>query len=533
MGYIRVSITVLYIIVFITGIIETGFGQYPNIQVNAAGSTDPEEVTIAINPANPENLAAGANLNYYYYSADGGQTWSQGLLRSTLGVWGDPSVTFNSTGDLFFAHLSNPTSGQWLDRIVVQKSTDGGANWDDGSGVGLNPPRAQDKEWIVADLSESPLRDNLYMAWTQFDGYESTNPLHSSRILFARSTDGNATWSQPVRVSDHAGDCLDGDNTVEGAVPAVGPNGEIYLSWSGPLGIMFDKSLDGGITWGKDIFVDSQPGGWDFNVSGIYRCNGFPVTLCDISTSPYQGTVYVVWSDQRNGESDTDIFLKKSIDGGETWGPLIRVNDDTTHRQQFFSWAAIDPSSGFLYVVFYDRRNTKGDATDVYVARSVDGGETFENFKVSNSSFTPNSQVFFGDYINIAAREGRVYPIWMRMVTTKDGTQLSVWISIIDDTPILARDNKPAIFQDLILRQNYPNPFNPITTIQFSLQRSQPVNLKVFNTAGQEIGTLVDGQLSAGAHTVSFNGENLPSGIYYYRLRTDQNMKTRKMILLR
>ena len=58
--------------------------------------------------------------------------------------------------------------------------------------------------------------------------------------------------------------------------------------------------------------------------------------------------------------------------------------------------------------------------TDVYVARSTDGGETFTNFKVSQSSFNPNSSVFFGDYTNIAAFNKMVYPIWMRL----DGTAL-------------------------------------------------------------------------------------------------------------
>jgi hypothetical protein len=58
-----------------------------------------------------------------------------------------------------------------------------------------------------------------------------------------------------------------------------------------------------------------------------------------------------------------------------------------------------------LYFVFYDRRNTANNFTDVYVARSTDGGETFTNFKVSQSSFNPTSGVFFGDYTNIAAYE--------------------------------------------------------------------------------------------------------------------------------
>lgn len=90
----------------------------------------------------------------------------------------------------------------------------------------------------------------------------------------------------------------------------------------------------------------------------------------------------------------------------------------------------IDQTTGHLFFVFYDRRSTTGYATDVYVAESIDGGETFNNFKVSQSSFTPNSNVFFGDYTNIAAFNRKIYPVWMRL----DGNTLSVWTAPFIDT---------------------------------------------------------------------------------------------------
>ncbi|MBI5020150.1 MAG: exo-alpha-sialidase [Ignavibacteriales bacterium] len=404
--------------------------QYKNIRVNNPTSVTPEEVTIAINPTNPLNLAAGANIRYYYYSMDGGYTWTEGQLNSPLGVWGDPCVTYDADGNLFFGHLSNPpTPGYWIDRIVLQKSTNGGQSWNSGTGIWFVPPKNQDKEWLVVDMTQSPYRNRLYAAWTEFDTYGTSAPTDSTRILFSFSTDAGSTWFPAVRISDDGGNCIDSDSTVEGAVPAVGPNGEVYLSWSGPKGIMFDKSTNGGVSWGNDIFVTTQPGGWDFNVEGIYRCNGMPVTTCDISNSPHRGTIYIQWSDQRNGIGNTDIFIIKSTDQGATWSAVKRVNDDSTIREQFFSWMTIDQTTGYLYVVFYDRRARIGNYTDVYVAKSTDGGETFTNFKVSEISFNPTSNIFFGDYINIAASNGKIYPIWMRL----DGSALSVWTTIIEE----------------------------------------------------------------------------------------------------
>lgn len=407
------------------------FSQYLNVRVDSPQSNQPEEVSIAINPVNPNYLSAGANINHFFRSSDGGYTWSTSYLSSSFGVWGDPVVVYDELGYLYYGHLSNPPfPGYWIDRIVIQRSTNNGLTWNDGAGIGFLSPKNQDKEWIAVDMHSNQFKGNVYVCWTEFDSYGSSNPNDSSRIKFSRSTDKGLTWSNAITISDRSGNCIDSDNTVEGAVPCVGPNGEIYVSWAGPLGLVFDKSIDGGLTWGNDIFVSNIPGGWDFDVSGIYRCNGLPVTACDTSQSPYRGNIYINWSDQRNGTNNTDIFFAKSTDGGNTWSSPLKVNDDNSNRHQFFTWMTIDQTTGAIYIVFYDRRNTSGDATDVYVARSTNGGETFTNFKISQSSFTPSSGIFFGDYTNIAAFNKKVYPIWMRL----DGSTLSVWTAIIHDS---------------------------------------------------------------------------------------------------
>ena len=59
-------------------------------------------------------------IDFYYYSFDGGFTWTEGRLTSTLGVWGDPCVIFDAEGNLYYSHLSNPQDGDFIDRIVVQ-----------------------------------------------------------------------------------------------------------------------------------------------------------------------------------------------------------------------------------------------------------------------------------------------------------------------------------------------------------------------------------------------------------------------------
>ena len=113
------------------------------------------------------------------------------------------------------------------------------------------------------------------MTWTQFDEYDSKDPLKRSNILFSKSEDFGNTWSNPVDISKFDGDCLDDDLTTEGAVPAVGPNGEIYVCWALDSKLYFNYSFDDGSTWlDQEVVIGEQKGGWALDVPGIYRCNG-------------------------------------------------------------------------------------------------------------------------------------------------------------------------------------------------------------------------------------------------------------------
>ncbi|MFT6148245.1 MAG: hypothetical protein ACJAUH_000926 [Saprospiraceae bacterium] len=406
---------------------SNSISKYQNIPIDTTRRLiGPCEPSIYINPLNTNEIVAGSVLNTVYTSKDGGKSWDMKKMKSSLGVFGDPVITADFQGNFYFAHLSDPDGSGWssdnlLDRIVVQRSEDGGKTWSDGGYAGLNRPKDQDKQWLVVN----PENNEIYMTWTEFDLYNSKKEEDKSRILFSKSTDKGDTWSKGVMINEFSGDCLDGDNTTEGAVPAVGANGEIYVAWSYNNKIYFDKSLDGGTTWmKKDIIAATQPGGWTFEIPGISRCNGLPITAVDRNS----GTIYINWTDQRNGEKDTDVWITKSTDGGDTWSKPKRVNDDPAGKQQFLTWMSIDQTDGTVYTVFYDRRAHEDNATDVYMAYSKDGGETFINEKISAESFKPNAFNFFGDYNNISAHNGIVRPIWTRA----DGVRLSVWTALID-----------------------------------------------------------------------------------------------------
>jgi hypothetical protein len=99
--------------------------------------------------------------------------------------------------------------------------------------------------------------------------------------------------------------------------------------------------------------------------------------------------------------------------------------------------------------------------------------------------------------------------------------------------PTTARENKTALPPFATLAQNYPNPFNPSTKVSFSVSRPNWVTLKVYDVLGRDVSTLVDKELDTGEHTVDWNAEGLPSGVYYYRLVTGTRLETRKAVLVR
>lgn len=498
--------------------------QFTNVMISDANN--PNEPAIVINPNNTNIQFAASNIANYYVSTDAGATWSENVLTSSIGVWGDPSLAIDNNNNFYFSHLSNPSSnGFWLDRIICQKSSDNGVTFTDGSYFGLNGTKEQDKEWISVDSN-----NNLYAFWTEFDVYGSANTNDKTRILFSKSIDGAVTWTAPVKVNVVDGNCLDSDDTVEGAVPAIGPNGEIYTTWGGPNGITFTKSTDGGLTWlNQEILVDSMPNGWDFSIPGLDRCNGMPITVCDTSGGQYNGTIYVNWSDQRNGANDTDIWLKKSVDGGNTWSAIVRVNDDVAGKHQFLSWMDIDQTNGNIYIVFYDRRNYTDDNTDVYLARSTDGGLTFQNILISESPFVPTNTVFFGDYTNISAHNGVIRPIWNRV---HNGNS-SIWTALISDATIAATDDYFNV--NFELSQNYPNPVkNDETYIKFKLKHQQNINLIIYNLLGEKVYTVINNkQFSSGKHVKKINIKqaNLTKGVYFYKLYIGNNTQTKKMII--
>jgi hypothetical protein len=426
----------------------------------------------------------------------------------------------DAEGNYYFCHLSRTKDlefPEFIDRIVVQVSAEHGNKFNDGAEVGYNGKRVQDKHWITSDNTGSSYRGNVYLSWTEFDKYNSRDTSHHSRIRFSRSMDKGKTFSGAFTISDTVGDCLDSDHTLEGATPAVGPAGEVYVAWGGHNKISFDRSTDGGQTFGKDLVIAEQAGGWDIPVKRLYRSNGMPFISCDVSKGPHRGNIYVNYSDTRNG--DVDVFCLRSEDGGRTWSAPLRVNNDalSNGKDQFMSHMAVDQADGSLYIVYYDRRHSENNVfMDVYMAYSTDGGKTFTNFRVTNSSFPPPGDlVFFGDYIGVAAMKGMIRPIWTDVV----GDELEVKAALLKKKKLKKKPKgmKPYVGTRTITEENK-------LIIHLYLPKGKQHELKLSRITGEDPKILSSGEIIPGDHELVVRLENYSKGTYKLELTVDGKM---------
>ena len=409
----------------------TGHAQLKNIQLEGGANPPVSGPAIAINPRIPGNIVATAGSGRLYKTSDGGVTWTPSQMSSMK--TGNGLLICDRKGTFYHFHVSDaltsgiPTDGKF-DQIVCQVSGDGGQSWGMGNPIGFSPPKNQTRPWATVDDKE-----NVYLVWTQFDRYKDDNPNCQSTIMLSRSANGKK-WSRPQQISQTPGDCNDSDNSALGATPAVSADGRTFVSWANQSRIFIDRSFDGNVWLTNDIGVTNQPGGSDFKVPGCSTASGgVPVLIADRTKTQMRGSLYLLWSDQRNGPDDTDIWLMRSANFGDYWTSPVKVNNDDGGKHQYLPSMALDQATGYLYVVFYDRRAHDDNHTDVYLAYSINGGASFVNVRISETPFLPGDNVSAGYATAISAHKGVITPIWTRV----DNGKFSTWTAVIKQEDLL------------------------------------------------------------------------------------------------
>ena len=404
----------------------------PDVPVTTESDVTQSENSIFVSPEN-EDLVMNSNNSTDWngstvvllsgaddrYSYDSGLNWDGNNQSAGLANSGDPATAIGLNGWWYVGRI-NMGYGQ-----SVAYSSDEGHTWHDVEI--LTPTGSQDlldKNHLWIDNSQtSPYQGYLYSAWTSL---VSGGP-HENQIEISRSANHGLTWSTPLSISA----AVNAGSHNQGVNIQTGPDGEVYVAWaiydswpSDEVAYGFSKSIDGGgiFTPGTRIIQNTK----GIRTSGTkkeMRVNSFPCLAVDNSSSPYRGTLYMVWSNigfpGTNTGSDIDVYLIKSQDKGNTWSAPVRVNQDQPGqgKEHFFPWITCDQMNGNVCVVYYDDRNTDSTHCETWISYSYDGGEGWTDMKVSDVAFKPApvpglAMQYFGDYLGITSRNRMVYPAW-------------------------------------------------------------------------------------------------------------------------
>jgi len=511
--------TIAWVIPFMVGF--TVSAQHQNVVIGEPQYYGlPAEPSVCINPANPDEILVAAMPDNYYISTDAGQNWLNGTLQSPWGVQADPCVLVDQAGRYYYIHLPNE-----IVRVVCHRMENISAPWTLETNVAFDGTHDVDKEWAAYD----PVNDRIYLSWTYFDTWGSSNPNDSSCIFLSWTANGGESWADPVRVSDTKGNATGGNYSVHGSYLTTGPEGELYVAWWCPAGLMFDRSADGGITWlDQDINITQQHINWLYTIPGVAQGVSFPVIACDRSGGPYHGNLYICWADKRYGSTNTDVFLVKSSDGGLSWSDPIRVNDDLSITHQYFPFVTVDQITGKVWLVFYDRRNYTDTNTDVYMAVSTDGGNSFTNFRISETPFIPYSSAFYGHYIGVAAHNDHVFPVWTRM-DEGEGTLMGALVN----TGLVGQEELQ--LSPFATIENSPNPFIESSFISFRLRAPAIISLSLHDLAGRKVTTLINRKkYDTGKYVEKVRADELglSPGTYLITLSSETEVFSRKIVLV-
>jgi len=395
------------------------------------------------------------------------------------------------------------------------------------------------------------LSSNTTAQWVDtgcpFGGYTQAIAIAEPQIFIGtnqggvyRSTDNGANWSQintGLTNTDVTALIFSGSNlfagTSFGGIYRSTDYGENWTEVNSGLSVLFINTL---AVSGSNIFAGARysvTGGGVFlstnngtNWAYVGLTDNEVYSLAVLGSNIFAGTdagVFLTtnnggnWSAVNSGLTEDDIFAltvsNNNLYAGTSSGVFLSTNNGS-------SWTDISSATladKIVYSIAVHQVNIIAGTGGYGIYVSTNNGTTWEE----SDDGLPNSFT-------------EIHALAMSNTTLYAGTLFQgAWERPLTDylTDVISTsDNLP---QNFYLSQNYPNPFNPSTSIEFSIPQESFVELKVFDVLGNEVVNLINEEKDQGVYTVTFNASGLSSGIYFYTLRADGFVQTKKMLLLK
>lgn len=533
----RTSIVALFFLAILSKIFaQTGpLPGSPNYRLYP-GNTDQTEVFIINSPLDQNILFSACNTLTFipffisegiYATEDGGQSWqgSDTCKGDPIAFHGgDPGITIDFTGRFILTRMGrSPFVG-----LYSHYSDDNGRTWSVQKAISTDDLERASLKTGISPLNPYPGR--TYAVWVRFAA--------PFPVMVAHTDDGAATWSPQRQINNPSRRCAGGD-------VAIGPDGQIYVCWAGVTETSpfmeiiagFASSNNSGESWtvAEEAFPMMGINGVLANKENI-RVNGLPRIAADVSGGPRNGWIYIV-SGERGlapAGSDPDIVLHRSSDGGATWSEGIRVNQDALNsgKTQYFPAIHVD-RTGAVNILFYDDRNTTADSSGVFLARSLDGGDTWTEREISDHRFKPVpigglGQGYQGDNIDLTSTDTHLWPVWMDNSTGV----YQVWTAPLSFSDLNAIDgNGPEMSSQTTLRLS-PNPTAGRVRLTFNTFDINDLKIIIYNSSGSEVGKLTVEMTSQRACNLNLDTFDLKPGLYLVRVESGNQSWSEKVVLL-
>jgi uncharacterized delta-60 repeat protein len=439
-------------------------------------------------------LEHGLDIVTIKYTSDGNQQWAvsyNGTGNAEDKAFG---IAVDAVGNVYVTGYAAATGGN-INAVTIKYSPTGSQLW---LKLYNGPDNLMEKAFgIAVDAA-----NNIYVA-----GYSESNAGQEDMIVLKyNSSTGQLMWNRRYDGSKHRDD--------EATCIAVDASGNIYIAGFITAGnnntnaVLLKYNSSGSLVWDRT-----------YNDGGHSEDKAFGIAIDAVN-----GSIYVTG---QGGDHNTDyLTIKYNPNGGRQW---VSSYDGTGHGDDVANSIAL-LANGNVVVTgkSWGVNNNDDFATVKYNAQN--GHEQ----QVWRYSFALNSEDIATD-VATSLSGGSIYVTgYSELVIDAQVTS-----SVISTTMIQTRGetieitNTEVISENFALHQNYPNPFNPTTVIKYDIAKSSNVKLAVYDIAGREVATLVDGFVNAGKYEAVFTSNNLSSGVYFYLLTAGDFRDVKKMTLVK
>jgi hypothetical protein len=516
----------------------------------AVGSWDDSKVSILFNGGTGSFAAPFEYINGSYSSIAVADFDKDGYLDLAATVSDDILVSYNKGNGHFYENPVMPTgTGSWaiakgdydnngyIDLIVTNNTSDdlsiflnnGDSTFTEETFSGL-PVNAGPKGLAVANIDGDPY-DEIVVANYDVDEFIVKYYVTPTAVEYVVA-DGPNT----VKLTDFDGDG-DNDLAVEYENDKVI---SIYLNGGG--GDLSIESAFSTVTTPYD-FTTADLDGDDDNDIAIANYGEYPNYYQHVYFNNGSGAFTTGTTLHSSGTCQ--IVAAADIDNDDDNDLIYITDDDRIYFYKNNGSGSFSDSSSFELAVsaynIYTGDFDLDDDIDIAINDEWDGVFVVY-YNDGTGNFVDPRYYWVGQYMHgfTGADLDNDGDEELIAVTYTGGTDsLKIFWNRIDQIPLDNNDNHPNTIPDLFtLDQNYPNPFNPVTTIDYSLPRQANVSITIYNLLGQEVRSLVNESQPAGNYNITWDGrtgsgEIAASGLYFYRLKAGDFIKSKKMIMLK